>query len=60
MILDFFMEVIFYNVGYFFLRGFTLGRYPKKYKSSEGNSFVEFIGALVTIIIIIVAGYIFL
>ena len=52
MIIEFFTEVIFYNVGYVFLKGISLGKYPPKYDAMNGNSFIEVAGCFITLVII--------
>ena len=57
MLIDFLLEFVAYNVGYFFIRIITGGRYPKEYLENGGNMGVEVIGVLISVIILSIAFY---
>jgi hypothetical protein len=57
MILHFILEFIAYNVGYFFIRIITGGKYPKEYLENGGSIGVEVVGVLVSVIILVIAFY---
>lgn len=61
---DFFYEIVLvfvgYNVGYFVLRFFTGGKYPKEYMKDGGDLKIELFGIFVLLVFLSVATYIFL
>ena len=62
--LDFFAEIVLvfvgYNVGYFFLRFFTGGKYPKEYMADGGDLRIEIFGIFMLIVLLAVTSYIFI
>lgn len=52
MLLELFTEIIFYNVGFLFLKGITFGKYPAKYDAVIGSSLIEVLGCFITLVII--------
>ncbi len=62
--LDFFAEIVLvfvgYNVGYFFLKFFTGGKYPKEYMEDGGDLKIEIFGILMLILLLAVTSYIFI
>jgi hypothetical protein len=62
--LDFFTEIMLefvgYNVGYFFLRFFTGGKYPKEYMKDGGDIKIEIFGIFMLIVLLAITSYIFI
>ncbi len=50
MIIDYLKHIIFYNIGYFGVKLFSLGKYPIKYDSIMGNNFLEILGAIIMVL----------
>lgn len=62
--LDFFAEIVLvfvgYNVGYFFLKFFSGGKYPKEYMEDGGDLKIELFGIFMLVVLIALASYIFI
>ena len=62
--LDFFAEIVLefvgYNVGYFFLKFFSGGKYPKEYMKDGGDLKIEIFGVFMLIVLLAVTSYIFI
>ena len=62
--LDFLAEIILvfvgYNVGYFFLKFFTGGKYPKEYMKDGGDLKIEIFGIFILLVLLAVTSYIFI
>ena len=62
--LDFLAEIILvfvgYNVGYFFLKFFTGGKYPKEYMKDGGDFKIEIFGIFILLVLLAVTSYIFI
>ena len=62
--LDFFTEIVLvfvgYNVGYFFLRFFTGGKYPKEYMKDGGDIKIEIFGIFMLVVLFALVLYIFI
>jgi hypothetical protein len=62
--LDFFVEIVLvfvgYNVGYFFLKFFSGGKYPKEYMEGGGDLKIEIFGIFMIVVLFAVASYIFI
>lgn len=59
MIQEILLEFLAYNIGYFFLRIVTGGKYPKEYLSDGGDIKVEITGILVFLALVIPIFYLF-
>jgi hypothetical protein len=63
-LLDFFAEIVLvfigYNVGYFFLKFFSGGKYPKEYMEDGGDIRIEIFGIFMLLVLFAVASYIFI
>ncbi|MEO8231873.1 MAG: hypothetical protein ABI638_06300 [Ignavibacteriota bacterium] len=61
---DFFTEIVLvfvgYNVGYFVLRFFSGGKYPKEYMENGGDLKIELFGIFVLILLFVIISYIFI
>ena len=49
-----------YNVGYFFLKFFTGGKYPKEYMKDGGDLKIEIFGIFILLVLLAVTSYIFI
>jgi hypothetical protein len=62
--LDLFAEIVLvfvgYNVGYFFLKFFSGGKYPKEYMEDGGDIKIELFGIFMLIVFITLTSYIFI
>jgi hypothetical protein len=62
--LDFLAEIVLvfvgYNVGYFFLKFFTGGKYPKEYMKDGGDLKIEIFGIFMLLVLLAVTSYIFI
>ena len=62
--LDYLAEIVLvfvgYNVGYFFLKFFSGGKYPKEYMEDGGDLKIELFGILMVVVLIAVTSYIFI
>lgn len=62
--LDFFAEIVLvfigYNVGYFFLKFFSGGKYPKEYMEDGGDIRIEIFGIFMLVVLFAVASYFFI
>lgn len=62
--LDFFAEIVLvfvgYNVGYFFLKFFSGGKYPKEYMKDGGNLKIEIFGIFMLLVLLAVTSYFFM
>jgi len=62
--LDFLAEIVLvfvgYNVGYFFLKFFTGGKYPKEYMKDGGDLKIEIFGIFILLVLLAVTSYIFI
>jgi len=60
---DFIAEVILgfvgYNIGYFFIKLFSGGKYPKEYLESDGDLRIEIFGIIMVILILMIVYLIF-
>lgn len=54
LIAEIVMYFIGYNVGYFFLKIFSGGKYPKEYLSGDGELKVEIFGVIMVIVILMI------
>jgi len=63
-LLDFFAEIVLvfigYNVGYFFLKFFSGGKYPKEYMEDGGDIRIEIFGIFMLVVLFAVASYFFI
>lgn len=59
MIQEILLEFLAYNIGYFFLRIVTGGKYPKEYLNDGGDIKVEITGILVFLAVVIPIFYLF-
>lgn len=50
MIIDCLKHIIFYNIGYFAVKLFSLGKYPLKYDSFIGHNLIEILGAIIMVL----------
>lgn len=57
MLLDFLLEFVAYNIGYFFIRLITGGKYPKEYLKDGGSIGVEIVGIIVFLAIVLPIFY---
>jgi hypothetical protein len=61
---EFFAEIILsvagYNVGYFFLKIFSGGKYPKEYLNGDGDIKIEIFGVIMIVVILIIMYLIFI
>jgi len=62
--LDFFAEIVLvfvgYNVGYFFLKFFSGGKYPKEYMKDGGDIKIEIFGIFMLVVLFAVGSYFFI
>jgi len=62
--LDFFAEIVLvfvgYNVGYFFLKFFSGGKYPKEYMKDGGDLKIEIFGIFMLLVLLAVTSYFFM
>ena len=62
--LDFFAEIVLafvgYNVGYFFLKFFSGGKYPKEQMKDGGDIKIEIFGIFMLVVLFAVTSYIFI
>ncbi len=60
---DFFAEIVLvfvgYNIGYFFLRFFSGGKYPKEYMKDGGDLKIEIFGIFILLVFLGLTSYIF-
>lgn len=59
IILEILSDIVFYNLGYWFLKLITIGKYPVKHETENGNIFVESVGFVVFVLILFLAAYLF-
>jgi hypothetical protein len=59
IILEFIFDIVAYNLGYFFLKLITLGKYPKKYLE-EHSIVVELTGLGICALLLLILGAIIL
>lgn len=57
MLVDFLLDIIAYNIGYFFIKVVTGGKYPKEYIDEGGSILVEIIGIIVFLAIVLPIFY---
>ena len=57
IIIEFLLEFVAYNVGYFFIRLISGGKYPKEYIQNGGSIFVEVVGVIVLVLILSIVSY---
>ena len=61
---EFFAEIILgiagYNVGYFFLKIFSGGKYPKEYLKGDGDLRIEIFGVIMILVILVITYLIFI
>ncbi|HCY77034.1 MAG TPA: hypothetical protein DHV28_14020 [Ignavibacteriales bacterium] len=62
--IDFLAEIVLvfvgYNVGYFFLKFFSGGKYPKEYMEEGGDLKIELFGIFMLLVLFAVASYVFI
>lgn len=60
---NFFAEIVLvfvgYNIGYFFLRFFSGGKYPKEYMKDGGDLKIEIFGIFILLVFLGLTSYIF-
>jgi hypothetical protein len=62
--LDFFAEIVLvfvgYNVGYYFLKFFSGGKYPQEYMKDGGDLKIELFGIFMLLVLFAITTYIFM
>jgi len=63
-VLEFLAEIVLvfvgYNVGYFFLKFFSCGKYPKEYMKDGGEIKIELFGIFMLLVLFAIVTYIFI
>jgi len=57
---DIVREIFFYKVGYYFVKLFSLGKFPRQQDTFWGDDFLGILGALITILVVSYLGVVYL
>lgn len=57
ILLEFLMEFVAYNIGYFIIKFITAGKYPQKYLEDGGSIGVEIVGVITFLVVVLPIFY---